>query len=197
MTRVFCTSTMTPAEASARENSSTARMASKNLPPAAAVLLRGSRCPSARAGRTGGSASDRKTPSRPSRSRADGFCPRRTGGRCREKGFRLRSSEVSGAGAWVCRVVSCIKTPSIAGWAKPVMLALHAQRVVGHIVRCRFLVLSSVMPDYSIGVDMGGTNLRIAAIATDGQLLEKITLGVKLPWDATTSSARCATPSST
>ena len=36
------------------------------------------------------------------------------------------------------------------------------------------------MPDYSIGVDMGGTNLRIAAITTDGQLLEKITLGVKV-----------------
>jgi glucokinase len=36
------------------------------------------------------------------------------------------------------------------------------------------------MPDYSIGVDMGGTNLRIAAINTEGQLLEKITLGVKL-----------------
>src|SRR6476660_9521255 len=44
----------------------------------------------------------------------------------------------------------------------------------------RFLVLSSVMPDYSIGVDMGGTNLRVAAITTDGQLLEKITLGVKV-----------------
>jgi glucokinase len=36
------------------------------------------------------------------------------------------------------------------------------------------------MPDYSIGVDMGGTNLRIAAITTGGQLLEKITVGVKL-----------------
>jgi predicted NBD/HSP70 family sugar kinase len=36
------------------------------------------------------------------------------------------------------------------------------------------------MPDHSIGVDMGGTNLRIAAISTEGQLLEKITLGVKL-----------------
>ena len=36
------------------------------------------------------------------------------------------------------------------------------------------------MPDYCIGVDMGGTNLRIAAITTDGQLLEKITLGVKV-----------------
>ena len=43
-----------------------------------------------------------------------------------------------------------------------------------------FLLLSSVMPDYSIGVDMGGTNLRIAAITKDGQLLEKITLGVKV-----------------
>jgi glucokinase len=36
------------------------------------------------------------------------------------------------------------------------------------------------MPDYSIGVDMGGTNLRIAAITTEGELLEKITLGVKV-----------------
>ncbi len=36
------------------------------------------------------------------------------------------------------------------------------------------------MPDFSIGVDLGGTNLRIAAITTDGQLLEKITLGVKV-----------------
>lgn len=36
------------------------------------------------------------------------------------------------------------------------------------------------MPDFSIGVDLGGTNLRIAAISTGGQLLEKITLGVKV-----------------
>jgi glucokinase len=33
------------------------------------------------------------------------------------------------------------------------------------------------MPDFSIGVDLGGTNLRIAAISTDGHMLEKITLG--------------------
>jgi glucokinase len=36
------------------------------------------------------------------------------------------------------------------------------------------------MRDYSIGVDMGGTNLRIAAISKEGKLLEKITTGVKL-----------------
>jgi len=36
------------------------------------------------------------------------------------------------------------------------------------------------MPDFSIGVDMGGTNLRIAAISREGQLLEKITLSVKV-----------------
>src|SRR5580692_675830 len=42
-----------------------------------------------------------------------------------------------------------------------------------------FLILFSLMPDFSIGVDLGGTNLRIAAVSTDGQLLEKITLGVK------------------
>jgi glucokinase len=36
------------------------------------------------------------------------------------------------------------------------------------------------MPDFSIGVDLGGTNLRIAAITIDGQMLEKITLGVKV-----------------
>jgi glucokinase len=32
------------------------------------------------------------------------------------------------------------------------------------------------MSDFSIGVDLGGTNLRIAAITDDGQLLEKVTL---------------------
>jgi glucokinase len=36
------------------------------------------------------------------------------------------------------------------------------------------------MPDFSIGVDLGGTNLRIAAITTEGKLLEKVTLGTKL-----------------
>ena len=36
------------------------------------------------------------------------------------------------------------------------------------------------MPDFSIGVDLGGTNLRIAAVTRDGQLLEKVTLGTKV-----------------
>jgi len=36
------------------------------------------------------------------------------------------------------------------------------------------------MSDFSIGVDLGGTNLRIAAITTAGQLLEKVTLGTKV-----------------
>lgn len=36
------------------------------------------------------------------------------------------------------------------------------------------------MPDFAIGVDMGGTNLRIAAVNTDGQLLEKINLSTNL-----------------
>jgi glucokinase len=36
------------------------------------------------------------------------------------------------------------------------------------------------MPDFSIGVDLGGTNLRIAAITTDGHLLEKVTLSAKV-----------------
>ncbi len=35
------------------------------------------------------------------------------------------------------------------------------------------------MPDFSIGVDLGGTNLRIAAVSRDGQLLEKVTLDTK------------------
>ena len=33
------------------------------------------------------------------------------------------------------------------------------------------------MPNYSIGVDLGGTNLGIAAVGSQGNLLEKITLG--------------------
>ena len=32
------------------------------------------------------------------------------------------------------------------------------------------------MPGYSIGVDLGGTNLRIAAVSAEGQLLDKVTL---------------------
>ncbi|MGB8583696.1 MAG: ROK family protein [Candidatus Sulfotelmatobacter sp.] len=35
------------------------------------------------------------------------------------------------------------------------------------------------MPDFSIGVDLGGTNLRVAAVTRDGQLLEKVTLATK------------------
>jgi glucokinase len=36
------------------------------------------------------------------------------------------------------------------------------------------------MPDFSIGVDLGGTNLRIAAVSNEGRLLEKVTLGTKV-----------------
>ena len=36
------------------------------------------------------------------------------------------------------------------------------------------------MSDFSIGVDMGGTNLRIAAVSADGRMLEKFTTSVKL-----------------
>ena len=36
------------------------------------------------------------------------------------------------------------------------------------------------MPDFSIGVDLGGTNLRIAAVSDEGHLLEKVTLGTKV-----------------
>jgi glucokinase len=39
---------------------------------------------------------------------------------------------------------------------------------------------SSTMGDYSIGVDLGGTNLRIAAVETDGKLVEKLTLGAEV-----------------
>jgi glucokinase len=35
------------------------------------------------------------------------------------------------------------------------------------------------MPDFSIGVDLGGTNLRIAAITGDGEMLEKVSIGTK------------------
>ena len=36
------------------------------------------------------------------------------------------------------------------------------------------------MKNYSIGVDLGGTNLRIAAVTDKGELLEKVTLGTKV-----------------
>jgi len=36
------------------------------------------------------------------------------------------------------------------------------------------------MPDFSIGVDLGGTNLRIGAVTPDGKLLEKISVSTKI-----------------
>jgi len=36
------------------------------------------------------------------------------------------------------------------------------------------------MPEFAIGVDLGGTNLRIAVVDRDGQLLEKVTTGTKV-----------------
>src|SRR5215468_8265301 len=36
------------------------------------------------------------------------------------------------------------------------------------------------MSDFSIGVDLGGTNLRIAAVTREGKLLEKVTLGTRV-----------------
>src|SRR5215831_17150179 len=37
-----------------------------------------------------------------------------------------------------------------------------------------------LMANFSIGVDLGGTNLRIAAVAEEGRLLEKVTLGARV-----------------
>jgi len=36
------------------------------------------------------------------------------------------------------------------------------------------------MPSFAIGVDLGGTNLRIAAVDSEGKLLEKLTLGAEI-----------------
>src|SRR5690348_1955349 len=36
------------------------------------------------------------------------------------------------------------------------------------------------MADFAIGVDLGGTNLRIAAVDESGRLLEKVTTGTKV-----------------
>ncbi len=36
------------------------------------------------------------------------------------------------------------------------------------------------MSVYSIGVDLGGTNLRVAAVSEQGKLLEKLTTGTEV-----------------
>ena len=36
------------------------------------------------------------------------------------------------------------------------------------------------MKNFAIGVDLGGTNLRIAAVDDQGTLIEKVTLGTKV-----------------
>ncbi len=38
------------------------------------------------------------------------------------------------------------------------------------------------MSDFSIGVDLGGTNLRIAAVSREGKLLEKVALTAEVAW---------------
>jgi glucokinase len=40
------------------------------------------------------------------------------------------------------------------------------------------------MPDFSIGVDLGGTNLRIAAVSSEGQLLEKVNVPTRIAMGA-------------
>src|ERR1700732_3123553 len=87
-TSVFCTSTITPAEASARENSSTARIASKNLPPAPPYCS-GISIPISPSEKAGGSGPFRRRPFRPSLSPADEPSVQRTGGCCHGRESRL------------------------------------------------------------------------------------------------------------
>ena len=47
-------------------------------------------------------------------------------------------------------------------------------------IRNLSLVPYSPMPNFSIGVDLGGTNLRIAAVNQQGDLMEKVTLGTRV-----------------
>ena len=48
------------------------------------------------------------------------------------------------------------------------------------------------MADFSIAVDLGGTNLRIAAVSIDGEMLEKVTLGTNRLLGPIMWSAKCA-----
>ena len=41
------------------------------------------------------------------------------------------------------------------------------------------VLLRELMANFAVGVDLGGTNLRIAAVEEQGRLLEKVTLGTK------------------
>ncbi len=59
-------------------------------------------------------------------------------------------------------------------WVQAVLLANEL------VVARRERSNTSIMGDYSIGVDLGGTNLRIAAVDSDGKLLEKLTLGAEV-----------------
>ena len=43
----------------------------------------------------------------------------------------------------------------------------------------QLLIPFSFMPDFSIGVDLGGTNLRVAAVSREGKLLEKVNVPTK------------------
>jgi glucokinase len=56
----------------------------------------------------------------------------------------------------------------------PLQFSIQQSSII--IQQSHFCYPVMLMPDFSIGVDLGGTNLRIAAISTEGRMLEKITL---------------------
>src|ERR1039457_2036046 len=87
-----------------------------------------------------------------------------------------------------CDIAFMAVTASHAWYAAPLSSGLSSQDGVVIIVRgvrSRAVELARGavglhMGLYSIGVDLGGTNLRIAAIDTDGKLLEKLTTGTEV-----------------
>jgi glucokinase len=77
----------------------------------------------------------------------------------------------------VCRYQRSISIP-IAEWVLQSSINNQQSAIKNQRRRSRHgSAIFSSMPDFSIGVDLGGTNLRIAAISGEGELLEKLTFG--------------------
>src|SRR6478609_4628129 len=72
------------------------------------------------------------------------------------------------------------------GWSSRGAVVIIVRSARSDISNFRFpignwkLEIGNNMADFSIGVDLGGTNLRIAAVDEHGVLLEKVTLGTQV-----------------
>src|SRR5271166_6072514 len=109
-------------------------------------------------------------------ARRSNWAGRRSATTLMQKGARDSSSCSTGSMGVRASPVWCAAHPS-KGLSSQVAAVIIARTVRSERIECKRGVFMGV---YSIGVDLGGTNLRIAAVDGDGKLLAKLTSGAEV-----------------